>query len=98
MSRHGKRKKNKRNHLRDFKTRALCPECSSGKVTLLNKQRHIFKCLACEHKFIFDNGTYDVLVTRTEQEVEEIKVIQEDTSDYVTKGDALDDFFDNLAI
>ena len=76
MSRHNKKKKKKGNQLRDFKTRATCPACSSGKVTMLNKNRHIFKCLGqnCEHKFIFDNGVYDTLVSQAEQQDVSLKM------------------------
>lgn len=96
VSRHSKKNKKKRNHLRDFKTRAACPECSSGKLTMLNKPRGIFKCLSCGHKFIFDEGVYDTLENKTEQPVKEIqeeKIIVAEPS-----GDKLDDFFKNLRI
>lgn len=94
MSRHGKKNKSKRNHLRDFKTRAICPECSSGKLTMLNKTRGIHKCMSCGHKFIFDDGVYDTLESKTEQ------VLQENQEEKIIVAGAnpLDDFFQNLKI
>ena len=93
MSRRNKKKKNKGNHLRDFKSRAICPECSSGKITMLNKARGIFKCLACEHKFIYDDGVYDTLESKKEQVAE----IQEE-KEVVATADPLNDFFENLKV
>ena len=97
MSRQSKKKRKKRNQLQDFKTRATCPECSSGKVTLLNKNRHIFKCLGhgCEHKFIFDNGVYDTLESKTEQVME---IHEEKTIIAKPTGDPLDDFFESMKL
>ena len=104
MSRRGK-KKNKKNNLRDFKTRATCPECSSGKIAMLNKKRHIFKCLSCDNKFGFDEGVYFDLASNTEldaslkmdmhgkKEIHEEKVITAKPS-----GDSLDDFFESCKI
>jgi ssDNA-binding Zn-finger/Zn-ribbon topoisomerase 1 len=95
VSRRGKKKK-KKNYLRDFKTRATCPECSSGMVTLLNKARHIFKCLNanCGHKFIYDNGVYDTLKSKTEQ----VKEKQEEEVIEAVGQDPLDAFFQSCKI
>lgn len=106
MSRQSRKKKKKRNHLQDFKTRATCPDCSSGKVTMLNKNRHIFKCLSCDNKFGYDDGVYFDLASKKEQqdvslkmdmhgkkEIHEEKVITAKPS-----GDSLDDFFESMKL
>lgn len=94
MSRRNK-KKPKKNHLRTFNTRAVCPECSSVKLTLLNKSRSIFQCLSCEHKFIWDEGVYDTLIPKVEQ----VEEIQEEKEIIIAEGkDPLSDFFSDLKI
>jgi len=94
MGRRGKKKK-KKNNLRDFKTRATCPGCSSGKVTMLNKNRHIFKCLSCDEKFGYDDGVYFDLASKTEQVME---IHEEKTITAKPTGDPLDDFFESMKL
>ena len=62
---------------------------------MLNKSRHIFKCLSCEHKFIYDNGVYDTLESKTEhKEIQEEEVMITATP----SGDNLDDFFKSCTL